>query len=85
LGKTLCDGAAIFERAVAEALLKEGVRRGLISEQRRNGFPQNVWAVTDAGVALEAMLDNQEQGLYHGYPMLADDPLRDEVIKRWNP
>jgi len=83
-GKTLCDGAQVFERAVAEALLKEGIERGLVSVQVRNGWPQNVWAVADNGVPLEAMLENQERGVYHGYPMLSDDPLREEVLQRWN-
>jgi len=34
--KTLCDGVNIFQRAVALKLLREGVRRGLVSEQTRN-------------------------------------------------
>lgn len=83
-GKTLCDGAEVFERAVAEDLLTNGILRGLVSVQERNGWPQNVWAVTENGVPLEAMLDNQETGNYHGYPMLSDDPLREEVLTRWN-
>lgn len=83
-GKTLCDGAQVFERALAESLLKEGLRRGLVSTQERNGWPQNVWAVAENGVALEAMLENQETSVYHGYPMLSDDPLREEVLRRWN-
>jgi hypothetical protein len=32
--KSLCDGAGIFKRAEAEALLKEGIRRGLVSVQQ---------------------------------------------------
>jgi hypothetical protein len=32
---------------------------------------------------IEAMLDNEQQGTYHGYPMLSDDPLADEVRRRW--
>lgn len=83
-GKTLCDGAQVFEPVLAEALLKDGVRRGLVSTQERNGWPQNVWAVAANGVALEAMLENQDTGVYHGYPMLSDDPLREEVLQRWN-
>jgi hypothetical protein len=81
--KTLCDGARIFEKGVAEELLREGVRRGLISVQERAGFPQNVWAVSDNGTPLEAQLDNQEKATYHGYPMQEADPLKSEVIRRW--
>ena len=81
--KTLCDGI-VTERRVAQDLLSRGFSRGLISVQMRNEWPQNIWAVTDSGVALEAQLDNEEQGTYHGYPMTQDDPLREEVILRWN-
>jgi hypothetical protein len=82
--KTLCDGVKIFERAKAQALLSDGVRRGLISVQERAGVPQNIWAVSDDGTPLEAQLDNQEQATYHGYPMPEADPLRKEILRRWN-
>ena len=84
LDKTLCDGAGIVERAVAQALLREGICRGLISVQERNGWPQNVWAVTDGGMPLEAALENAETGAYHGYPLLVDDPLYEVLLTRWN-
>lgn len=81
--KTLCD-SIVTDRAIAQALLKEGVRKGLVSVQNRNGWPQNVWAVTDDGVALEAQLDNEVLGTYHGYPMTLADPLRPSVVARWS-
>lgn len=59
------------------------MRRGLVSAQQRNGWPQNVWAVADNGVELEAQLDNENQGSYHGYPLQASDPLCAEVQVRW--
>jgi hypothetical protein len=80
--KTQCDGTGIRNRQVAEDLLKAGVRLGLISKQRRNHFPQNVWCVTTDGVPLEAQLDNEQQGSYHGYPMPAADPFRSAVLDR---
>ena len=82
-GKSLCDDAGIFSRSEAEALLREGIRRGLISVQKRDGWPQNVWAVTPRGVPLEAMLENPATGGYHGYPMIPGDPLANEVRERW--
>ena len=82
--KTLCDGVHIHARHVAQALLREGVERGLISVQTRGQYPQNIWAVTKDGYPLEAQLDNQQQGTYHGYPMPTTDPLRDEIILRWS-
>ena len=81
--KSLCDGIGIFTRAAALRLLRDGIRQGLISEQQRNGWPQNIWAVTDDGAPVEAMLENPEQGVYHGYPMPEDDPFRAEILKRW--
>lgn len=81
--KTLCDGAGIFSRRNALGLLREGVRKGLISRQWRGEYPQNVWAVTREGVPLEAQLENAERGIYHGYPMPESDPFRREVLARW--
>ena len=66
-------------------MLRRGVELGLISEQDRNGWPQNIWGVAGNGVAVEAMLENPELGTYHGYPMTSDDPLEDEVRLRWRP
>ncbi len=80
--KTLCDEVNIFSREEAQRLLSLGVRRGLVSRQLRNGWPQNVWVVAD-GVPMEAELENEVLGSYHGYPMLADDPFRDEVLRAW--
>lgn len=82
-GKTLCDSAGIYRRSVAEALLKTGLQRGLVSVQERKGWPQNVWAVHDNSIPVEAMLENAENGTYHGYPLQRDDPFAEEVLKRW--
>jgi hypothetical protein len=80
-GKTLCGQVEIYSRAEALALLKAGVRRGTFSAQERDGWPQNVWAVTEKGEPLEAQLEGQ--GTYHGYPMPAADPFREKVLERW--
>ncbi|AFT70001.1 hypothetical protein B5T_01722 [Alloalcanivorax dieselolei B5] len=82
-GKSLCDTAAIFEKAVAGELLKEGARRGLVSRQVNNDWPQNIWAVTDDGMPLEAQLENRETGAYHGYPMPPTDPFVELVMTEW--
>ena len=82
--KSLCDDVEIFDVATALRLLREGIRRGLVSVQERNGFPQNVWGVTEEGVALEAQLENQEKGTYHGYPLSDADPMQQHVIEWWN-
>jgi hypothetical protein len=81
--KPLCDEVGIFRKCDAEQLLREGVRRGLVSRQCRSGFPQNVWAVTTNGKPLEAQLENADTGVYHGYPMPSSDPFSEEVLIRW--
>lgn len=82
--KTLCDAAGIFTKKEALRLLRKGVRRGLVSFNERNGFPQNIWTVSEEGCPLEAQLENQERGTYHGYPMPENDPLRPIVLERWS-
>ena len=82
-GKTLCDQVGIFSRAEALVLLQAGLHRGAFSAQEREGWPQNVWAVTETGKPLEAQLEGQ--GVYHGYPMPEADPFREKVLERWAP
>lgn len=80
-GKTLCDRVEVFTRTEALILLRSGLQRGTFSLQERDGWPQNVWAVTEKGEPLEAQLE--APGVYHGYPMAESDPFRDIVLKRW--
>ncbi len=84
--KTACDEVDITESRVALRLLREGIKKGLVSDQVRGPgqFPQNVWAVTEDGHPLEAQLENPETGSYHGYPMPVVDPFRKLVIESWN-
>ncbi len=82
LNKTLCDGTQV-ELKLAMKLLRDGARLGLVSIHERNGLPQNIWAVSPNGIALEAQLDNEESATYHGYPMGLGDPLALEVLERW--
>lgn len=83
--KSLCDTVKIFKRAAALALLKKGLLRGMISEwDGVNGFPKNIWSMTEDGVPMEAQLENPGNGTYHGYPLEVNDPFRDSVIEKWN-
>ncbi|TDO16634.1 MULTISPECIES: hypothetical protein [Halomonas] len=84
--KSLCDDASITSREQAKALLLAGIKKGLVSQQRdhaKESWPQNIWAVTADGIALEARLENAERGTYHGYPMPEQDPLADRVREEW--
>lgn len=70
-------------KAEAERLLAEGIKKGMVSIQQRNGWPQNVWAVSSTDMVLEAQLENQDQGVYHGYPLPRDDDFREKVLEEW--
>jgi hypothetical protein len=83
--KSLCDTVKIFKRAEALQLLKKGVLRGMISEwDGTNGFPKNIWSVTDDGTPLEAQLENAGNGTYHGYPLEVNDDFRESVLAKWH-
>lgn len=74
--KSKCDRIGILNQSVALRLLRKGVMRGLVSRQVRGGFPQDIWSVTDNGDPVEAQLENQTLGTYHGYPMPETDPSK---------
>ena len=82
-GKSLCDSVKVFTRKEALALLRKGIKTGLVSDRFTDLWPKNVWSVMDDGIALEAQLESSEQGSYHGYPMQKEDPFCEEVIKQW--
>lgn len=65
-------------------LVLDAAEKRRVSERKRGDFPQNIWAVTHDGYPLEAQLENETKGSYHGYPMPTTDPFRDEVLERWN-
>jgi hypothetical protein len=82
LNRPLCDALDLNRRG-AQQLLERGIELDLISPLFRGDFPQIVWAVTENDTALEAQLDNEQHGTYHGYPMGEGDPLADEVVRVW--
>lgn len=81
--KTLCDVARRVDFTEALALLREGVRKGLVSVQWRGQWPQNIWSVDQEGVVYEAQLQNVEAGEYHGYPMTLDMEFAEHVREAW--
>ncbi len=56
----------------------------MVSARKLNGWPKNVWAVSDAGEVFESQLENQVRGTYHGYPLQHDDAFRTVVLKEWS-
>ena len=67
----------------ALAMLKEGLRRSMVPPGSE-GLPSPVWAVDDnTGQAYEARVTNRGTAEYHGYPVLDRDPLKDEILAKW--
>ena len=66
--KTLCDAERPLGLEEAEALLRAGIGKGLLNEQFRGVWPQNIWSVDAAGMVYEAQLQNSESGAYHDIP-----------------
>ena len=79
--KTLCDAVSIFKYNQALQLLRKGIMRGLVSKQSRGNYPQNIWSVDKNNNPLEAQLENEQKGIYHGYPMPKDDPFGKVILK----
>ena len=81
--KTICEGSGITCCRDAAELLKSGIRRGMVSEDQRGGWPQNIWAVDAEGTVYEAQLSNRELGEYHGYPMKHGDKFAEFLLSEW--
>jgi hypothetical protein len=79
---TLCGGDRAIPKSEAIGLLQAGLRKGTTSAATPEGWPQNVWAVSDTDQVFEAQLENATQGAYHGYPMPEDHDFR-IVLKEW--
>lgn len=82
-GKTLCDADRPLLKGEAIRLLRAGIRKGMISEREKEGWPQNIWSVSEKGEVFEAQLENETQGVYHGYPLQFDDAFRALVENEW--
>lgn len=83
LDKTLCDGAWANTQQKSEALLREGIRRGMISEQTHNAWPQNVWAVDQQNEVYQANLTNSGTGEYHGFPIRGEGSFLSLIRSEW--
>lgn len=84
LGKTLCDEAAITQRADARALLGKAIDGGLASEATTaEGFPKQLWVVDDHGRVFEAIYGGSQTGHYHGYPIRNQTAMFDQITKAW--
>lgn len=81
--KTLCDGTSVNTEQACRNLLEEAIRRGMISDQRRGDWPQNVWGVDPKGEVYEAKLTNLGTGEYHGFPLRGEDSFLQHLREEW--
>lgn len=81
--KSLCD----LERAIpleeARLLVVAGIRWGLVSEIRKDGFPKYIWSVSERGEVFESKTDANGTGEYHGYPLEDEDAMYVYVKSVW--
>jgi hypothetical protein len=80
--KSLCDlnRSLLLDEAVQ--LLNGGIALGLFSAPGSDGFPKFVWSVSATGEVFEAKTDAGDGG-YHGYPLEAEDAMRDYITAIW--
>jgi len=81
--KSLCDLVKVVTIDEARRLLREGVRRAMISQPGNDGIPKYVWSVADDGEVYEAKTHPNTSGQYHGYPLVGEDDLRSYVTRVW--
>ncbi len=81
--KSLCDLERVILLDEAKLLVTSGIRRGLFSEIREDGFPKFIWSVSDRGEVFEAKTDANGTGEYHGYPLEDEDAMHVYVKSVW--
>lgn len=80
--ETLCDRDANFrpdQMANVSALLRRGIRAGLIGKLAVQGVPTIVWTVADDGWIFEARVTNPSQADYHGFPVRGSEAIAERV------
>lgn len=82
--KSLCDANRVIGLEEAQSLLAAGIRNGMISMPTEDGFPKYIWSLAPSGEVFEAKTHPNTEGLYHGYPLEAEDDMRSYVLKCWN-
>lgn len=81
--KSLCDLERVVPLDEAKSLVADGIRWGLFSEIREDGFPKFVWSVSERGEVFEAKTDANGTGEYHGYPLEDEDAMHVYVKSVW--
>ena len=81
--KSLCDLERTIPLDEARSLMTTGIRWGLVSAVRKDGFPKYIWSVSVRGEVFEAKTDANGTGEYHGYPLEDEDAMHAYVKSVW--
>jgi hypothetical protein len=81
--KSACDDLRPLLLDEAIALMKAGIRLGMVSEFGVGGAPKYVWSVDADDEVYEAKSSSGHDAGYHGYRLGEDDPQRGHVLKEW--
>jgi hypothetical protein len=81
--KSLCDLERVIRLDEARNLVAGGIKCGLFSEPREDGFPKFIWSVSELGEVFEAKTDTNGTGEYHGYPLEDEDAMCKYVRSVW--
>ncbi|MHB1502056.1 MAG: hypothetical protein ACYCYK_13105 [Candidatus Dormibacteria bacterium] len=81
--KSLCDLGRVIPLDEAISLVANGIRCGLFSKIRGDGFPKFIWSVSSRGEVFEAKTDSNGTGEYHGYPLEDEDAMHVYVRSVW--
>ncbi len=83
--KSPCDDLRQVLKLEATKLLREGIRRGMVSRIEPNHVPKYVWAVDQRGEVYEAKTKPGQETTCHGYRLGEDErQMRAEVLSEWN-
>jgi hypothetical protein len=80
--KSPCDDLRPVPKVEAVRLLREGIRRGMVSALAEGGVPKYVWAVDRDGEVYEAKAKAGLETGYHGYRLGEDDSDMRSLIRR---
>lgn len=81
--KSLCDLKRVISLGEAKFLVEAGIRHGMFSKVREDGFPKFIWCVSEHGEVFEAKTDTNGTGEYHGYPLEDEDAMHAYVKLVW--
>lgn len=82
--KSVCDGKRPVAPHEATGLLREAMRRGMVSSHVDGTWPKYAWAVDEAGEVYEAKLGHDGRR-YHGYRLAEDDAaMREWALAEWS-